>query len=73
MNKLVSGFWLLLAIAVLSIRPAYAYLDPGAASMVLQGIIGGIAAAGAVVSMNYQRLKRRVRVWRGKDVDPDRK
>ena len=26
--------------------PAHAYIDPGTASIVLQGIIGGIAAAG---------------------------
>jgi len=38
-------------------RPAFAYLDPGTASMLLQGIIGGIAAAGAVISLNYQRFK----------------
>jgi hypothetical protein len=72
LTKFVSGLWLLVAIAVLSIRPAHAYLDPGAASMLLQGIIGGIAAGGAVVSMNYRRLKGRLRTWLGKDRDAER-
>jgi hypothetical protein len=38
-------------------QPAYAYLDPGTASLLLQGIIGGVAAAITVVSLYYNRLK----------------
>ena len=36
--------------------PAFAYLDPGFASLVLQGIIGAIAAAGVVAGMYWNRL-----------------
>ena len=36
---------------------AYAYLDPGTASIFLQGIIGGIAAAAAVGTVYWQRVK----------------
>lgn len=51
---------LLIVYTVFLARPAYAYLDPGTASMLLQGIIGGVAAAGAVISMNYQRIKHAI-------------
>lgn len=57
MLKIVNGLALFAVSSVILIQPAYAYLDPGTASMLLQGIIGGIAAAGAVISMNYQRVK----------------
>lgn len=35
----------LFAVPVFTV-PAHAYIDPGTASIVLQGIVGGIAAAG---------------------------
>jgi hypothetical protein len=38
-------------------RDAYAYLDPGTASIILQGIIGGIAATLAVGAVYWQRVK----------------
>jgi len=37
--------------------PAYAYLDPGTGSMLLQGLIAGVATATPVVALYYQRLK----------------
>lgn len=37
--------------------PAYAYLDPGTGSMLLQGLIGGAVAAGSVISLYWGRLK----------------
>lgn len=37
--------------------PAYAYLDPGTGSMILQGMIGGIAAAWAVFGLYFQKIK----------------
>ncbi len=37
--------------------PAFAYLDPGTGSMLLQGLIGGIAASIAVISLYYHRFK----------------
>jgi hypothetical protein len=67
----LSSFWLgvpvirnaylmavLTGIALLtSTQDAYAYLDPGTASLILQGIIGGIAAGAAVVAAYWQRAK----------------
>jgi len=37
--------------------PAYAYLDPGTGSMILQGIIAGVAAGAAYVSIFWSRIK----------------
>ncbi|MES2720907.1 MAG: hypothetical protein V4688_00465 [Pseudomonadota bacterium] len=36
---------------------AYAYLDPGTGSMLLQSLIGAIAATGMVLSLYWQRVK----------------
>lgn len=47
---------LALCLAMLT-QPAYAYLDPGTGSLLLQGIIGGIAASITVLSLYYNRVK----------------
>lgn len=41
-----------------AMQPAYAYLDPGAASMVLQALIGGVAATVGFFSLYYNRIKQ---------------
>ncbi|MCF8493394.1 MAG: 50S ribosomal protein L11 methyltransferase [Sphingomonadaceae bacterium] len=47
-------FWSVVFSALLT-SPAYAYLDPGTASMLLQGLLGGIAAFFAVGSMYWKK------------------
>ena len=37
--------------------PAYAYLDPGTGSIILQGLLAGIAVAAGFVRMYWQRFK----------------
>ncbi len=37
---------------------AFAYLDPGAGSALLQGIIGGVAAIGVVLKLYWHRILR---------------
>ena len=37
--------------------PVYAYLDPGTGSILLQGLIGGIATAMAFLSIYWQKVK----------------
>lgn len=44
-------------LTVFSTIPAYAYLDPGTGSILLQGLIGGAVAAGSVISIYWRRLK----------------
>jgi len=49
---------------MLALSPnAYAYLDPGTGSMLLQSLIGAIAAAGMVLSLFWQRIK--IAVYQG--------
>ena len=40
-----------------SIEPAYAYLDPGTGSMILQLLIGGVAGALVVGKLYYVKIK----------------
>ena len=40
-----------------SSAPAYAYLDPGAGSMILQALIGAAAAGVTVISVYWQKVK----------------
>ena len=37
--------------------PAYAYLDPGTGSILLQGLIAGLAAIISVLSIYWQKVK----------------
>jgi hypothetical protein len=50
-----------LAFAALFTPDAWAYLDPGTGSILLQGLIAGIAAATTVVSLYWQKTKA---LWR---------
>ena len=37
-------------------RPAVAYLDPGTGSMLLQALLGGVAALGVIARLYWHRL-----------------
>lgn len=54
--KSISGSLFLTGFLGLS-QPAYAYLDPGTGSIILQSIIGGIAAATAFGAMYWRNFK----------------
>jgi hypothetical protein len=54
----MKGSGILLGIALLlHLPPAYAYLDPGTGSMILQGIVGAVAATAAAVGLYWTRVK----------------
>jgi len=38
--------------------PVFAYLDPGTGSMLLQLILGGVAAVGVVLKLFWHRIRR---------------
>ncbi len=59
MNMSVSNLKLLcLIVGLISYTsPAYAYLDPGTGSMLLQGLIAGLAAIISVLSIYWQKVK----------------
>ncbi len=54
-NKLVIGLVFLGAVGVTS--PAYAYLDPGTGSMLLQMLLGGVAGALVVGKLYWHQVK----------------
>lgn len=56
-NKRLLPMALVLLPGLFYIAPAYAYLDPGSGSIILQSLLAGIATAAALVSMSWQRLK----------------
>ena len=47
----------LLSAATTSAGPAYAYLDPGTGSMILQGLLGVLAAGAAAIGIYWQKVK----------------
>ncbi len=58
---------LLIAITIACTQPAYAYLDPGTGSILLQSIIGGIAA----MMMFGRGVLANVKEYFSKGNDPD--
>jgi len=54
-------FLFLSLLSIINISPAFAYIDPGTGSMLLQGIIGAIAAGIAFLSMYYNKIKTYIR------------
>jgi hypothetical protein len=47
----------IVCIISLTAQPASAYLDPATGSMILQGILAGIAAVGVSIGIFWRRLK----------------
>lgn len=58
---LVSALWLVL----FTERPAQAYIDPGSGSLLLQMILGGVAAVWVAVRLYWRRVASAFR--RGED------
>mgnify|MGYP001822243632 FL=1 len=56
-GKRLPGMTLAVLPGLFYITPAYAYLDPGTGSILLQGLLAGIATAAAVGGMVWHRLK----------------
>jgi hypothetical protein len=46
-----------LAVLLAWIAPAYAYLDPATGSILLQGLIAGVAGLTVVLRLYWQRIK----------------
>ena len=52
------AFLLIVFLGLLFPADAYAYLDPGSGSLLIQSIIAGVAAVGYAVRTNWARLAR---------------
>jgi hypothetical protein len=57
MGRLALTVWLVVSAVFVSSDAAHAYIDPGAGSVLLQALIGGIAAGFGVIALYYARLK----------------
>ena len=45
-------------VVLLASRPAYAYLDPGTGSILIQGLLAALAAASATVAAFWSQIRR---------------
>jgi len=50
-------FFLAMIFFVVGMGPAHAYLDPGAAGMLLQLLLGGVAGGAVILKLYWHRLK----------------
>ncbi len=57
LGRLASIVCLFLGLAVVITKPAYAYLDPGTGSFIIQIIIGGVVAAGAALKIYWGKIR----------------
>jgi hypothetical protein len=57
MPRYVSVLTAMMFILVGSTQPAYAYLDPGTGSMLLQGLIAAIAGGLVFLKIYWQKVK----------------
>ena len=52
-----SWHWLIAIVLYICSQPAFAYLDPGTGSMLLQVILGGIAAVGVALKLFWHKIR----------------
>jgi len=45
-----------LSLCSIHVSPAYAYMDPGTGSLLLQGLLGGIAGAAVFIRLYWHKL-----------------
>jgi len=56
-NTIINGLILSLCFFFIA-TPAYAYLDPGTGSAILQGVLGGVAAIAVILKLYWYRILR---------------
>ena len=54
---ILPGTLLLLIFGSFSIQNAYAYIDPGSGSIIVQMIIGTLVGAGVALKLYWQKIK----------------
>ena len=70
MNKL----FILIILSIITFpKYSYAYLDPGTGSIILQAIIGFIAAGITTISINWSKFKSLIsRIFNKKEIEKDK-
>jgi hypothetical protein len=56
---------------LLGFTNAYAYLDPGTGSMMLQVILGGVAAVGVAVKLYWHKLRVAIGLGKKQEAEED--
>lgn len=64
--------FLLVSVLLLLSTPAWAYLDPGTGSMLLQVILGGIAAVGVALKLFWHKIRVALGFSKKVDVESER-
>ena len=72
MRRLGSVMLAAVALLLLATDHAYAYLDPGLGSMLLQGLVAGVAVGSVVLSRYWQRIKTLFSSGASRDRPPER-
>jgi hypothetical protein len=66
-------FWIgIFCILILvSVDSAFAYLDPGTGSMLLQVILGGVAAVGVAIKLYWHKIRVALKLSRKTDTEDE--
>ena len=70
MNKAKLIISLLATLGAMASPSAHAYLDPGTGSLIIQGIIGGIAAASITIKLYWHKIKLWFRGEKQPELEP---
>jgi len=55
-NLIAKSIILCLVFTLVLVRPAYAYIDPGTGSMILQGILAAFMAAALFIKLSWRKI-----------------
>ena len=64
--------FVVLAALVLMPHEAFAYIDPGSGSAILQGVLGALAAVAVVLKLYWHRLLRIFGIGKNSDTTMDK-
>ncbi len=66
-------FWtgIFCILILVPVDSAFAYLDPGTGSMLLQVILGGVAAVGVAVKLYWHKIRVALRLSRKTDTEDE--
>jgi hypothetical protein len=63
--------YLIVTLLVLATEPAFAYLDPGTGSMLLQVILGGVAAVAVAIKLFWYKIRAAVGLGKKPSVEDE--
>jgi len=70
-DLMVKSIALCLVFTFVLVQPAYAYIDPGTGSMVLQGILAAFMAAALFIKFSWRKIMAFLGIKKDNDVTED--